>query len=158
MRARSFLLTTLLACTPGTSVSSPPRDAGLKVATQDASVAGPADREDAVLETGPDDSPALRIQLFWSGADRALWTVLYAADWQRVLQGATEVRASIRDCTAWTSPRSTCSFRDGRVVFLSPVAGKEGASIRGHLYYPAQETGVEIAVPFSTIVRRGRIP
>jgi hypothetical protein len=109
----------------------------------------------AVLESGPDDSPALRIQLATTAAGNTVWTVLYGEAWRRVLNGERQVKSSIRTCTDWGSSRSACSIKDGFVVFTAPVSGKAGQTVQGSLRYLASKPAQDVVLPFTATVQRG---
>lgn len=109
----------------------------------------------AVLESGPDDSPALRIQLATTTTGNTVWTVLYGETWRRVLNGERQVKASIRTCTDWGTPRSTCRFHDGGITFTAPVSNKVGATVQGNLQFKKSPTAQEVVLPFMATVRPG---
>ena len=112
---------------------------------------------DALLETGPDDSPALRIQLTWTTADKVVWTVLNGKTWDRVLRGERQAKlpGGIRTCTGWGTPRSVCHFHDGAITFTAPVSNKVGKTVQGSLRFKDSTTAQEVVLPFTATVRRG---
>lgn len=113
----------------------------------------------AVLETGPDDSLALRIQFGANAQGQEVWTVLYGSAWQSALRGQLKVSTRVRVCTGWGIARhASCSFRDGRVEFSAPVPNRAGLLVQGVVWYRESTATPEIALPFSTTIRDGRRP
>lgn len=110
---------------------------------------------EAVLETGPDDSPALRIQLSWPGSDRVVWTVLHGNTWQRIQRGELQARSSIRTCTGWGSPQSECLQHQGLVVFTT-LRSKPGETIQGKLAYKSPQSRQDVVLVFAAVIREGR--
>lgn len=109
---------------------------------------------EAVLETGPDDSPALRIQLSWPGSDRVVWTVLHGDTWQRIQRGELQARSSIRTCTGWGSPQSECLQHQGMVVFTT-LRTKPGETVQGKIRYQTQQPGQDVVLPFTATLKHG---
>lgn len=120
-------------------------------------LAGVPDHVDAVLETGPDDSPGLRIQFGENALGKTVWTVLYGDVWQRFLRGQVgKAAASGRICTGWGTPSGVCEFRQGEVEFYSLVPKRAGQLVQGVVWYRDAPAIRKITLPFATTMRGER--
>ncbi len=107
---------------------------------------------DAILESGPDDSPGMRLQFVENEQSQTVWTTLHGEDWQRVLRGRMKVSTSVRVCAGFGRPDSLCAITPGRIEFSEPVPKNAGLLVQGVLWYQGK------ALPFAATLKDGRFP
>lgn len=112
----------------------------------------------AVRETGPDDSPVMRVQLTWPKTRRAVWTTLSEPVRNPGARMQARRPVQVRVCTEWGTPASACGFHKGHVEITSAVNQKTGSTLRGVLTYVDSGIGCEASFPFLAQVSGGRIP
>lgn len=114
---------------------------------------------DALLETGPDDAPSLRVQFSWASMGipgKVVLAVVSGLAWQRVLRGERWASARVRTCTNWGTARSKCSLHNGSVTFTALATGKVGETIQGKLAYKSPQSHQDVVLVFAAVIREGR--
>lgn len=153
VRSMTHLLAALFAISLPVASNTAMGHGGVQAETRGPAVQQQVAEAAAVYETGPDDTPGVRIQFGANEKGQTVWTALYGQDWQRVLRGQMRLAASIRLCTGWDTPYRIGEFRNGEVEFDAPISNRPGQRVQGVLRYRDPPDTRKIALPFTTSLR-----